>query len=232
MTQAGAERPAGFVQRIFGQDATAGKSSAKPKGRSDVAQVPSTVLTVEYVDGSEGMEAAVRALDERLGRLEKLLRSMQESNVELVSAINLQAKEMTRFLESMNRRVDRVYGVVSGGAPAQGGAAAPPAGAEAAGFDVPAEFAEDQAHQQAWRVARVMAGDLDAYYPDQVREGVVYGNLFELLADPIQQARETFNERVPAKVSQKVDYLDLALKELIANKRRQLAEEEQPGARG
>ena len=88
------------------------------------------------------------------------------------------------------------------------------------------EHAEDAAHQQAWRIARVMASDLDAYYPEMVREGVVYGNFLELLKDPIEQARRTYQQRVPEELADAVDYLALALNELIATKRRELAEED------
>ena len=225
--QTGARRSGGFVQKIFAQNG-GDAGGPRKKGRGAVAQVPSTVLTVEYVDGSEGIEATIRALNDRLVRIEKLLLSMQETNTELVPVINRQAKEMGQFVQSLNRRVDHVYRVVSGpGAPAAAASGAvKPTQIETVEFAVPAAFADDSAHQQAWRVARVMAGDLDAYYSDLVREGVVYDNFSELLAEPIQQARQTYQERVPAEVTEKVDYLELALKELIAAKRQALADEE------
>ncbi len=219
----------GFAQKIFGSAAAGAEGSPKPIRRGEVAQVPSTVLTVEYVDGSEGMEAAVRALDERLAQLEKVLHSIQEANTELVSVINLQAKQLTQFIESINRRVDRVYRTVAGAAPAPSAPSASLPELETQEFAVPAEYAEDAAHQQAWRIARVMASDLDAYYPEMVREGVVYGNFFELLKDPIEQARQTYRERVPEELAVEVDYLALALNELIATKRRESAEEDAAG---
>jgi hypothetical protein len=42
----------GFAQKIFGSAAAGAEGSPKPIRRGEVAQVPSTVLTVEYVDGS------------------------------------------------------------------------------------------------------------------------------------------------------------------------------------
>lgn len=217
-------RQVAFIDKVFGQDDATNKGAAKARRRSDVAQVPATVLTVEYVDGSEGMESALRTLDERMGRVEKLLRSMQETNNELATLLNRQGKELSQFVEGINRRVDRIYGCVSAGKRGRAGGAV--AGQEPESFGVPAEHEQDEAHQQAWRTARVMAADIDAYYPDMVREGVIYETFLELLKEPIDQARETYAQRVPAEVADKVDYLDLALKELIAKKQKELAEEE------
>jgi septal ring factor EnvC (AmiA/AmiB activator) len=177
---------------------------------------------VEYVDAGESMDAALRALEERLGKLETHLKEIQDTTSQLVSVVNRQAKEIEQFIDSINRRVDRVYRVVSAG-----GALAPQAaGEEQQSFEIPPQYAQDAGHQQAWRIARVIAADLDAYYGDKVREGVLYGNLADLLKDALEQARTTYEERVPAKVTADLDYFDLAIKELVARKRRQIQQED------
>ena len=61
-------------QAITGDDR---QTTSSRKKRSEVAQVPSTVLTVEYVDGSEGMDAALKAIEQRLARLEQLIKFTQ-----------------------------------------------------------------------------------------------------------------------------------------------------------
>ena len=70
-----------------------------------------------------------------------------------------------------------------------------------------------------------MASDLEAYHCDSVREGVLYGNLLELLKDSIAEARRTYEQRVPARVAEGFDYLTLALEELTARKKKEMADE-------
>lgn len=221
--QQGAQ-PQGFAKRIFKEQQANPGSSRKQDKKPGVAQVPSTVLTVEYVDGTEGMESALRAMEERLRKLDELTNGMQETVSGLVNAVNQQAKEIGQFIRSINRRVDRVYREVShalaGAVPVAG-----PAPAEQETFEMPKEHAEDPDHQKAWRTARVMAADLEEYYGDMVREGALYENFFELLEEPIAEARRTFQQRVPRKVVEQFDYLELALKELLARKKKQLAKE-------
>jgi hypothetical protein len=199
-----------------------GAADAPNHKRSDVAHVPSTVLTVEYVDGSEGMDASLKVIEQRLARLEKLITEVHETSSQLVTAVNQQAKDVGALIESLNRRVDRVFRAVSTGVvKATPGAPAPEVPEEQ--FDIPAQFAGDQEHQEAWRVAQVMASDLEAYYGDKVAEGVLYQNFFELLEGPINEARRTYEERVSEKVRGEFDYFTLALKKLVARKSRELA---------
>ena len=201
-------------------------SDAKRKG-SDVAHIPSTILTVEYVDSSEGMEASLKALDQRLTKLEDLTQSLEEITSRLVSAVAKQTKDVSQSIESLNRRVDRVYLELqrSGGR-----VAAPGATQEAAEPEpqFPAKFKEDAEHQHAWQVAQVIVNDLEAYYGDDVREGVMYGNLNELLEGPITEGRKTYEERAPERVRQEFDYFDLALKQLTARKRKEMTQDPPP----
>jgi hypothetical protein len=205
------------------------KDKNRKRKRSNVAHVPSTVLTVEYVDEGEGMDAALRSLEQRLSRLEHLTESLEEITSQLVSAVGQQNKETQQMVQSLNRRVDRVFQEVQG----RGLATAPQGPATSAGAEEekeelvpPQEYAEDKDHQHAWQIAQVMANDLDAYYPEEVQEGVMYGNLEELLSDPIGEARNTYQQRVPQHVREEFDYFDLALQKLIARKKAELQEEE------
>ena len=213
------------MKHILASDQEGAGDSAKETKRSDLAQLPSTVLTVEYVDGSDGIDAALLALHERLGKLGALAGELQDSTAELVSVINQQTKEIGQFIESVNGRLDRLYKELSetAGAAESGG----PGSAQAAlkTFDVPEQFAADPAHQKAWRTACVLTADLEAYYGDRVKESVLYDNFEELLKEPIAKARQTYEERVPATVISEFDYFELALEELVARKRLELAQE-------
>ena len=182
------------------------------------------MLTVEYVDGSEGMESAIRATDERLRKLEQLTGTLQENVAGLVTAVNQQVKEIGQFIQSINRRVDRLYREISKAAGPRVPQAASAPGAQER-VEVPPQYAQDPEHQKAWLLARVMVGDLEEYYGDMVTEGALYGNLAELLKEPIQEARKTYVERAPRKAVEQFDYFDLALKELVARRKKQLDEE-------
>jgi len=191
-----------------------------------VAHVPSTVLTVEYVDEGESMDSSLKAIEQRVAKLEQLLTEVHETATQLVGAVNQQAKDVGQLIESLNRRVDRIFGAISrGGVTAAPSAAAVAAEFEGEEFGVPEQFTEDEEHQEAWRIAQVMASDLEAYYADKVREGVLYQNLFDLLAGPIDEARRTYEDRVSERVRGEFDYFTMAMKELIARKAKELSED-------
>ena len=224
-----ARRSPAFVKRILEQGGGGAEHFSKETKRSDVAQVPSTVLTVEYVDGSEGIDAALQAFDERLAKLKDLAGGLQETSAGLIYVINQQAKELGQFIESINHRLDRIFQRLSWDSVAavSDSEVAPPLSAEEAAkqFEIPAQFAEDPAHQKAWRTARVMAADLEAYYGDKVREGVLYDNFSELLEEPIAEARRTYQQRVSAKVMDEFDYFALAIEELTTRKKSEIAQD-------
>ena len=203
-------------------------ASAPKRKRSDVAHVPATVLTVEYVDESEGMSSGLKALEQRMAKLEKLTTEVHETNAQLVAAVNQQAKDIGQLVESLNRRIDRVYQVVSGGTVKVGPSAPAAPAVSEEDFKVPEQFAGDEEHQEAWRIGQVMASDMEAYYGDKVREGVLYQNFFDLLKTPIEEARRTYEERVSERVRGEFDYFTLALKELVARKGRELTDEASP----
>lgn len=91
-----------------------GAAEHKPAGRatkrSQLAQVPSTVLTVEYVDGGEGMDAALKALDERLKNLESMTQELRDTCTALLSVIEQQAKDLEQFMESVKSRLESAAG--------------------------------------------------------------------------------------------------------------------------
>ena len=65
------------------------EESRQSQGAGDGdAQVSYTDMAVEYVDGSEGMDTALNALEQRVSGLEKLLGSLDETRGEMVSAFN------------------------------------------------------------------------------------------------------------------------------------------------
>lgn len=230
-----------FVKKIFAKKngEAAGNPAALRSGQG-MAQVPATVLTVEYVDDSEGMDAAVKEMGENLRRLAELLGAVQETQSRLVGAVNQQAKDIGRIVESLGRRIDRIYRRVvdseaQAGTAAQAlkeepaAQAAPEAPAPAA-FQGPVgglspEVADDPDHQNAWRIARVLAADLEAYHEDAVREGVLYGTFYNVLREPVEKARKTYEQRVSSEIVEGYDYFSKALDELIVRKRMELEDE-------
>lgn len=230
---------AGFVKKLFARKDEPVQQEKRP-GRPDqgVAQIPSTLLTVEYVDDSEGMDAALKEMSERLHKVEEQAAAMQETQVRLVAVVNQQAKDIGRVVESLGRRIDRLYKRVSAGEARPTQPEEQPAEAEqvAAGAQAAATFpmgssalspevAANPEHQNAWRIARVLAADLEAYHEEAVREGVLYGTFYSVLREPIEVARKAYEQRVTPEIVEGYDYFAKALDELIARKRVELEEE-------
>jgi hypothetical protein len=256
----------GLVRKLFHKK---GDQTTELPPRQGVAHIPTTVLTVEYVDDSEGMDAALRTMSERLQKVEEQVNTMQRTQSQLIAAVNQQAKDIGRFVEAIGRRIDRVYKRISGAeatgyrlpapeTPGNDADAPAPVVAEedlhveqvepTAAYggnstDANAELAEpspdnpftsapgpapqvagDPRHQNAWRVARVLAADLEGYHESAVKEGVLYGTFYKLLREPIEKARRTYEERVPADIVENYDYFSRALDELIVRKRIELEE--------
>jgi hypothetical protein len=196
------------------------KQEAQRAMRKAGEPVPMTEMTVEYVDASDGMDAALSGLEERVNSLEKLLASLDETRGEMVSAFNRQTKEIQRFVDSIARRVGRIYKEVEEvRAPVL--AAAP----QTAEYGLPERFASDKDHQEAWRTGRILTAELEAYYPDETREGALSGNLQELLTNEIEEARRVYEQSVPERVLQEHDYFSAAIDALMARKKREAAEE-------
>ena len=189
------------------------------------------------MDDSEGMDAAIKEMAESLRKVAELLTSVQETQGRLVAAVNQQAKDIGKVVESLGRRIDRIYRRmgegVAPGAPepaVEDEIEASPEPASASVYQGPvgglsADVADDPAHQNAWRIARVLAADLEAYHEDAVREGVLYGTFYSVLREPMEKARKTYEQRVSKDIVEGYDYFSKALDELIVRKRMELEEE-------
>lgn len=238
-----------FVKKLFNKSEGETVEGQPVKPERGIAQIPSTVLTVEYIDDSEGMDAALTELSDRLRRVEEQAVALQQTQGRLVAAVNQQAKDIGRILESLSRRIDRLYQRVSGGGDAA--TASPesageiPRAPQLAGEEstdevtevtegissrasvagLAPEVADNPEHQNAWRVARVLAADLEGYHEDTVREGVLYGTFYSVLREPIEKARETYEQRVSREIAEEYDYFSKALDELVVRKRMELEEE-------
>ncbi|MHC5033573.1 MAG: hypothetical protein ACYTFZ_00850 [Planctomycetota bacterium] len=227
-----------FVKKLFAKkDETPQEAPSETGPEQGIAQIPATVLTVEYVDDSEGVDATLKELREGLRKMEDQINAMQETQVRLVGVVNQQAKDIGKFVESLGRRIDRLYRRVSSGEivrarPDEGLAGEERAmagegavGAPALTSALPADVADDPEHQNAWRIARVLAADLEAYHEDAVREGVLYGTFYNVLREPIEKARKAYEQRLSKEIVDSYDYFSKALDELIARKRIELEQE-------
>jgi hypothetical protein len=220
-----------------------------------IAHVPATVLTVEYVNDNDAMNTALKALEQRMQKLEVRINDLQDKQARVIGAVNQQAKDMGHYLESVGRRIDLIFKRVMNAnlgsnhgdqsvatveieeasqetvmidmdlkpidpAPEPEPAPAPePANAS---ITLSPTVADDEEHRNAWRIARVLTADLEAYHEDTVREGVIYGTFYKLLRDPIDKARETYEQRVSDEIVENFDYFSKAIDELIARKRMEL----------
>jgi cell division protein ZapA (FtsZ GTPase activity inhibitor) len=225
------------MKKVFGKKGNPpnpGQDEGSP--RQGIAHIPATVLTVEYVDDSEGMDSALRAVNDHVRKLEQQVGAIEESQTRMVVAINQQAKDIVKAIESIGRRIDRLYTRISellAGAEGEvatmledveAPATAREAAAGAVGGGLPADVADDPDHQNAWRIARVLAADLEAYHEEAVKEGVIYGTFYRVLKEPIEKARSTYEQRVSKEIAENYDYFSKALDELIARKSMELKE--------
>ncbi len=197
-------------------DSSSGRAKSKGAGKGS-ARVPITMMTVEYVDDSQGMEAALQALEQRVNRLDRLLGSLEETHGEMGSAVNQQSRQIQKLVDSISRRVGRIGKTVEE-AKASLVAAAPQFVEEGP----PQRFASDMDHQEAWRSARILAAELEANHPKEVKEGVLSGNFHEALSQQIEELRKAYEQRVPERVVQEHDYLVAAIDALIARLKRDL----------
>ena len=77
--------------------------------------------------------------------------------------------------------------------------------------------AEEEAHLRAQRLARVLVAEIRLYRPDAVRSGRARGDLYGLLREPIDQAREKFRQACFRACPSMVDYLHLEMVRSLAN---------------
>jgi hypothetical protein len=111
--------------------------------------------------------------------------------------------------------------------------AAPAAEPEAKEVSVPQwdslPVAEQQAHARAQRLARVLVAEIRLYRPDAVRSGRARHDLYRMLHDDIDRARENYRQASFPGCLSMVDYLHLELVQSLANNDLRLLGTSYPG---
>ncbi len=90
--------------------------------------------------------------------------------------------------------------------------------------------ADDQKlHLQAQRVARVKVAEMRLYHPEELRNGIGSGNIYNVLHTEIDNARSAFLQAFLSKSPTMVDYLHLELLRSLAHDDDRLLGEDYPG---
>lgn len=79
-----------------------------------------------------------------------------------------------------------------------------------------------ESHLKARRFARIIVSDIALYNQAKVEQGVREGTFFDLLADDINEGRAIYAQRVTEDIRSGTAYLDEALADLVAKKKREL----------
>ena len=72
-----------------------------------------------------------------------------------------------------------------------------------------------QTPEEAQRLARAIVSDLLAYHGPKIENGIRNDNLFEALADEIQEGRDLYNSRVAAGILELTNFFDRALVDMV-----------------
>ncbi len=67
----------------------------------------------------------------------------------------------------------------------------------------------------AFRMARAIVSDIALYNADKVAEGVKNDNIFDLLAEELQEGREHFAERVADSITNRDQLFDRAIVDVM-----------------
>ncbi|OQY18530.1 MAG: hypothetical protein B6I36_06715 [Desulfobacteraceae bacterium 4572_35.1] len=67
----------------------------------------------------------------------------------------------------------------------------------------------------AFRLARAIVSDIALYNPDKVSEGVKNDNIFDLMADELQEGREHFAERTADSIQNRDQLFDRAIVDVM-----------------
>ena len=104
-----------------------------------------------------------------------------------------------------------------------GGAYRPPAGVSSGGASRilrgPLASADDDPHEEARRIARLLVSDIRLYNEASLDEGRKHGDIYERLREDIERARQTYNERVPDSLRQSTNYFHEELVRSLADGR-------------
>ena len=68
---------------------------------------------------------------------------------------------------------------------------------------------------KARRWARAIVSDIALYNPDKIQAGIEQDNLFEALADELQEGRDLYQSRVAPEIRQATNYYDLAVVDVL-----------------
>ncbi|MBI3399151.1 MAG: response regulator [Deltaproteobacteria bacterium] len=77
-------------------------------------------------------------------------------------------------------------------------------------------------HEEAKRLARIIASDIILYNQEAVEKGIRDGNLYELLKDEIKEGLVYYAKRVPPDVRKNTAYLKNAFEELIGKMKKEM----------
>jgi hypothetical protein len=85
----------------------------------------------------------------------------------------------------------------------------PPAGVAPAGPRIlrgPLAAVEEDPHEHARKIARLLVSDIRLYNEAEIEEGRRHRNIYARLRDDIDRARQTYNDRVPEAVRADTNY--------------------------
>jgi len=69
--------------------------------------------------------------------------------------------------------------------------------------------------EEAYRLAKAIVSDLLAYHGPKIDAAIQNDNLFDALADEIQEGRELYNSRVAPDLLQTTNFFDRALVDMV-----------------
>ncbi len=69
--------------------------------------------------------------------------------------------------------------------------------------------------EDAYRLAKAIVSDLLAYHGPKIDAAIQNDNLFDALADEIQEGRELYNSRVDPKLLSTTNFFDRALVDMV-----------------
>ena len=69
--------------------------------------------------------------------------------------------------------------------------------------------------EEAYRLAKAIVSDLLAYHGPKIESGIRNDNLFEALAEEIQEGRDLYNSRVDPNLLATTNFFDRALVDMV-----------------
>lgn len=96
----------------------------------------------------------------------------------------------------------------------------PPAGVTPAGPRIlrgPLAAVEEDPHEHARKIARLLVSDIRLYNEAEIEEGKRHRNIYSRLRDDIDRARQTYNDRVPESVRASTNYFHEELVRSLAD---------------